>query len=109
MGWCYIGDYFISFEIQYRHDTPLSNLVLGFFIDIKHVIITWSETIGVYSKFENLKLSTHIFNKNISFNISLICLKFPTHVDKGHLERRVSQNLDLGSTSMQSRKKCFKK
>ena len=107
MGWRYIGDYFISFEIQYRHDTPLSNLVSGILINIKHVKITWSETIRVYSKFENLKFYTHIFNKNIFFNISLICLKFSTHVDKGHLEGSVSQNLDLGPTFyfMQSPKK----
>ena len=31
----------------------LSKLVSGLFIDIKHVKITWSETIRVYSKYEN--------------------------------------------------------
>ena len=46
-------------------------------------------------------------NKDISFDIPLICRKLLTHADKGHLEGSMSQNFDLGSTfySMHFRKK----
>ena len=57
-----LGTYFIPLEIQCRYHTPLGNLVSGLFIGKKkHVKITWSETIRVYSKFENSKFSTFFF------------------------------------------------
>ena len=53
VGWCYISDYFVPLEIQCRYHIPLSKLVSSLFIDINHVKITLSETIWVYSIYEN--------------------------------------------------------
>ena len=71
------------------------SLLYGLSIDIKHVKVPWADVIQVYNKFENLKLLSYFFNKDISFNMSLICLKFSRHVDKGHLEGNMPQNFDL--------------
>ena len=49
--------------------------------DLKHVKFPWTDTIQAFDKFENLKFLSYFFNKDISFNISLICLKLSTHVD----------------------------
>ena len=68
----------------------------GLLIDVKYVKIIWIDTIRGCSEFENLKFFIHFFNKEISFNIPLICLKFSTHADEGHLEGSVSQIFYLG-------------
>ena len=38
----------------------------------------------------------YFFNKDISFNMILICLKMAIHVHETHSEGRVSQNFDTG-------------
>ena len=60
-------------------------------MDINYVEITWTETTRANSEFENLKFFIYFLNKDISFNISFICLKLSMYVDKGHSEGRVSQ------------------
>ena len=82
------------------------SLLYGLSIDIKYVTFPWTDTIQAFDKFENLKLLSYFLNKDISFDISLICLKSSTHVDKGHLEGSMSHNYDLSPSfnSMQSRK-----
>ena len=49
-------------------------------------------------------------NKDISFNISLMCLKFSIHVDVGRMEGSVSQILYLGPSFhfMKYRKKVIR-
>ena len=81
--------------MYYKH---IISLRYGLSIDIKHVKITWTDTIQAYDKFEHLKFLLYFFNKGTSFNISLICWKFSTLADKGHLEGTVSQKFDLGPT-----------
>ena len=83
------------------------SLLCGLFIDIKHVKITWTDTIQASRKFENSKFATIFFNKDFSFNIQSKCLTFSANVDDSHKEGSVSQNLYLGSSFMQSRKKRF--
>ena len=55
------------------------------------------------------KFFIYFLNKDISFNISLICLRFSIHVDEGRMEGSVSQNvyLCLSFHFMKSRKKMF--
>ena len=38
----------------------------------------------------------YFFNKDISLNMRLTCLKVAIHVSEVHLEERVSQNFDVG-------------
>ena len=40
--------------------------------------------------------SIYFWNKHISLNIRLTCLKTAIHVPETHLEGRVSQNVDIG-------------
>ena len=87
----------------------LISLHYGLFIGIKHTQITWTDTI---CKFEKLKFVAYFFNKDISFNISLKCLRFSANVDDSHSEGSMSQNFYLGPSFylIQSRKKKrFKK
>ena len=47
------------------------SLSYGFFIEIKHVTVTQTETIQTDDKFENLKFAMYFFNKDIIlFDIS---------------------------------------
>ena len=48
------------------------------------------------SKFENLLFFIYFFNKDISFNIPWMLVKFGIHVHECHLEGSVSQILYLG-------------
>ena len=90
---------------------PPFTLLYGRFIDIKHVNIVCFETKLACSEYENLKFVIYFFNKDISLNISLICLKFSIQGVKGQMEGSVSQNFYLGPTFyfIQSRKLIFKK
>ena len=45
-----------------------------------------------------IKMFSYGFNRDISFDILLICRKISAHADEGHLEGSVSQNFDLGPT-----------
>ena len=67
--------------------------------------------IRLVSKFENSLFSVYFFNKDFSLNISSRLLIFETQVHDDHLERRMSQiiNLSLIFSCMQSRKSSFKK
>ena len=62
------------------------SLFYGLLIDVKYVKIIWIDTIRGCSEFENFIFFIYFFNTDISFNIPLICLKFSTHADAGHLE-----------------------
>ena len=48
--------------------------------------------IGKYS----FSIYIYFFNKHISRNIRLTCLKTAIHVSENHLGERVSQNFDIG-------------
>ena len=93
------------------HYIPSFTLLYGRFIDIKHVKIVCSETKLACSEYENLKFFIYFFNKDISLNISLICLKVSIQGDKGQMEGSVSQNFYLGPSFyfIQSRKLILKK
>ena len=73
--------------------------------------ITWSETERPHSECENLIFFIYFVNKDISLNISLICLKFSIHVDEKQLEGSVSQIFHLGPSFyfIKSRKLSLKK
>ena len=49
------------------------------------------DTIRASSEFENENSFIYFFNKDISFNIPLICLNVSIHVDEGLLEGSLSQ------------------
>ena len=63
------------------------------------------------SKFEKSFFSLYFFNKDISFNIPYIVLKFEVHVNEGYMEGSVSQIFDLllSFCFIKSRKLTFKK
>ena len=44
VGSHYIGDYYMIHEVQYMYHIPLTTLLSGLFIDIKHVKFTGPET-----------------------------------------------------------------
>ena len=56
--------------------THIISLIYGISIDIKHVKYPWTDTIQAYVKLKNVKFLLSFLNKDIWFNISLICLKF---------------------------------
>ena len=97
-------------DIQYMYQMSLITLFQGLSIDIKHVKITRTKTKLTKNECENLKFFIYFLNKDISLNISSICLKFAMHVDGGHLEGSVSQNFHLGPSFyfMHSRKNVLK-
>ena len=107
----YIGDHCMPLDIQYMYHISLMTLFQGLSIDIKHVKIARTKTKLTKNECENLKFFLYFLNKDISLNISSICLKFSMHVDGGHLEGSVSQNFHLGPSFhfMHSRKKSLKK
>ena len=44
VGSRYIGDYYIILELQYMYYIPLTTLLSGLFIDIKHIKFTGPDT-----------------------------------------------------------------
>ena len=72
------------------------SLLYGILIDVQYVKNIWIGTIRGRSEFEILKFFIYFLNKDTSFNIPLICLKFSTYVHEGHLEGSVSQNFFWG-------------
>ena len=44
VGSRYIGDFYVILEVQYMYHVPLTTLLSGLFIDIKHVKFTGPET-----------------------------------------------------------------
>ena len=44
VGSRYIGDYYMILELQYMYYIPLTTLLSGLFINIKHVKLTGPET-----------------------------------------------------------------
>ena len=90
---------------------PPFTLLYGHFIYIKHVNIICYETKLACSEYENFNFFIYFFNKDISLNISLICLRFSIQGDKGQMEGSVSQNFHLGPSFyfIQSRKLILKK
>ena len=54
------------------------SLLYGLLIDVKYVKIIGTDTIQGYSEFENLKLFIYFLNKDISFDIPIICRKCST-------------------------------
>ena len=85
----YNGDYNAPIKHQYMYDIYVNRLLYGLSIDIKHIKITWTDTIQAIFLYI-------FFNKDFSFNISLKSVKCSVHVDKGHLEGSVSQICYLG-------------
>ena len=55
------GYYYLPLWIQYKYYIHFISLLCGLFIYIKHVQITWTDTIQTSSKFENSKFATYIF------------------------------------------------
>ena len=47
-------------------------------------------------RIEKYSFSTYFFNKDISLNMRLTCLKMAIHVSETHLGGSVSQNFDIG-------------
>ena len=70
---------------------PFISLLYGLLIYVEYVKIIWIDTIWGCSEFENFKFFKYFLNKDISFDIPLICLKFSTHADEGYLEGSLSQ------------------
>ena len=62
---------------------PLTTLLYGLFIDIKHVKFTGPETKRARCESENLKFFIYFLNKDISLNILSICLKFSVYINEG--------------------------
>ena len=69
--------------------------------------MTWTQTIWAYRKLEHLILFIIILNNDISFNISLLCLKFPILLDEVHMEetclRFFIQVLDFISSNVENK------
>ena len=84
MGPRFIGFYYLSLCVQYMYYIHFIGLLCGLFIDIKHVKITWTDTIQASMKFENSKFATIFLNKDFSFNIQSKCLAFSANVDDSH-------------------------
>ena len=85
--------FFESADMLYM---PLTTLLQGLFIDIKHMKFTYTDTKQTIRECENLNCFIQFLNKDITLNISLVCLKLAIHVDEGQLKKRLSQFFHLG-------------
>ena len=77
----YIGHFHVPLGFEYMYHIHFISLVYGLLIDVKYIKIIWIDTIRGCSEFENLNFFIYFLNKDISFNIPLICLKFSTHAN----------------------------